>query len=217
MRGTEHLHPELQVICEKFLNYCQLAGLNVKITDTLRTKAEQDEAYAQGRTKPGSIITNVQYPNSAHCWGVAFDICQNIKGREYDDSDNFFAKCGKIGESLGLTWGGSWKSFVDKPHFEMTKYMPNSSTKWLRETYTDPQRFMETWAREEETEGEEMRFKHLTDVPNDNGFRDIIAELMNKGIIKGTGKDSKGDIIDLSYDMLRMIVFLYRAGVFSGR
>lgn len=215
MRGTEHLHPELQVICEKFLNYCQLAGLNVKITDTLRTKAEQDALYAQGRTTAGSIVTNVKYPNSAHNWGVAFDICQNIKGREYDDSGNFFAKCGKIGESLGLTWGGSWKSFQDKPHFELKRFMPDGSTKWLRETYGDPAQFMETW--ESAKEEAEVRYKYLTDVPADSGFRDIIAELMERGIIKGMGNDGKGEVIDLSYDMLRMIVFLYRAGVFNGR
>ena len=215
MRGTEHLHPELQAVCEKFLNYCQLAGLNVKITDTLRTKAEQDALYAQGRTTEGDIVTNVKYPNSAHNWGVAFDICQNIKGREYDDSDGFFVKCGKIGESLGLTWGGSWKSFVDKPHFELSKFMPNSSTKWLRETYGDPEKFMETW--ETEKEETEVRYKYLTDVPENSGFREIISELMQRGIIRGTGNDGKGDVIDLSRDMVRMIVFLYRAGVFDRR
>jgi peptidoglycan L-alanyl-D-glutamate endopeptidase CwlK len=145
MRGTEHLHPELQKICGEFLRICLDNGLNVKITDTLRSKEEQDALYAQGRTAPGDIVTTVKYPNSAHNWGVAFDICRNVKGREYDDSDNFFAKCGLIGESLGLTWGGLWESFQDKPHFELKKFMPNSSTKWLRETYGDPDNFKKTW------------------------------------------------------------------------
>lgn len=145
MRGIEYLHPELQEICEIFVADCRKAGLNVKITDTLRTKEEQDALYAQGRTKAGQIVTNAIYPTSAHNWGVAFDVCRNEKGREYDDTDGFFAKCGEIGKSLGLTWGGSWKSFVDKPHFELAKFMPNSSTKWLRITYDDPINFMKTW------------------------------------------------------------------------
>ena len=25
------------------------------------------------------------------------------------------------GKKLGLTWGGDWKSIVDKPHFEYTE------------------------------------------------------------------------------------------------
>lgn len=146
MRGVEHLHPQLQKICEEFVNKCKADGLNVKITDTLRTKEEQDKLYAQGRTAPGSIVTNVAYPNSAHNWGVAFDICRNEKGREYDDSDGFFAKCGEIGKSLGLFWGGDFKSFTDKPHFEWKRAMPNNSTKWLKEQYGTPEEFMKTWS-----------------------------------------------------------------------
>lgn len=28
-------------------------------------------------------------------------------------------RCGKIGEELGLEWGGSWKRFQDKPHLQL--------------------------------------------------------------------------------------------------
>lgn len=156
MRGTEHLHPELQEICKEFLKRCKDAGLKVKITDTLRTKEEQDTLYAQGRTAPGSIVTNVKYPDSAHNWGVAFDICQNIKGREYDDSEGFFAACGKIGRELGLTWGGDWTYFKDKPHFELKKFMPNSSTRWLRKTYDTPERFKKEWEENDMITAEQL-------------------------------------------------------------
>lgn len=149
MRGIELLHPELQEIATEFVEQCKSAGLNVKITDTMRTKAEQDALYAQGRTATGSIVTNVAYPNSAHNWGVAFDICRNEKGREYDDSDGFFGKCGEIGKKLGLFWGGDFKSFTDKPHFEMPKFMPDNSTKWLKVNYGTPDKFIETWIKED--------------------------------------------------------------------
>lgn len=128
---------------------CHEADLPVKITETFRTEEEQNTLYAQGRTESGSIVTNVKFPNSAHCWGVAFDFCRNVKGKEYDDSDGFFAKCGEIGKWLGLTWGGDWKNFVDKPHFEWAKYMPNSSTKSLVAAYGTPDKFIETWIKEE--------------------------------------------------------------------
>ncbi len=28
-------------------------------------------------------------------------------------------RCGRIGEDLGLEWGGSWKGFQDKPHLQL--------------------------------------------------------------------------------------------------
>lgn len=62
-----------------------------------------------------------------------------------------------------------------------------------------------------------IRYRRLGDIPNEDGFRDIINELMNKGIIRGDGSDSAGnnDIIDMSHDMVRILVLLYRANLFE--
>lgn len=59
------------------------------------------------------------------------------------------------------------------------------------------------------------RYKYLADIPNEDGFRDIIAGLMDRGVIRGDGSDSagNGDVIDLSHDMVRLLVILHRAGV----
>lgn len=152
MRGIEHLHPELQPVVEKFVAECKKQGLPVLITETWRSKQEQDSFYAKGRTAPGNIITNAKYPYSPHCWGVAFDFCRNVKGREYDNSDGFFDKVGRIAEKLfdgteyDLFWGGDWKNFVDKPHVEMKKYMPNGSVNWLVSKYGNPENFKKTWS-----------------------------------------------------------------------
>lgn len=67
-------------------------------------------------------------------------------------------------------------------------------------------------------EGEEMvRYQKLRDIPNDYGFRDIIGKLMDAGIINGDGSDPVGhdDVIDLSHDQVRTIIFLYRGGAFD--
>ena len=37
----------------------------------------------------------------------------------YYDKDGFFSKVGAIGKSIGLEWGGDWKTPVDKPHFQL--------------------------------------------------------------------------------------------------
>lgn len=67
---------------------------------------------------------------------------------------------------------------------------------------------------EEETE---VRYKKLTDIPDKWNFRKIINDLMTAGIIAGDGSDpdGNGDVIDLSHDMVRLIIFDYRAGVYD--
>ena len=41
---------------------------------TLRTFAEQDVLYAQGRSKPGKVVTNAKGGQSYHNYGLAIDI-----------------------------------------------------------------------------------------------------------------------------------------------
>lgn len=67
-------------------------------------------------------------------------------------------------------------------------------------------------------EDEEMvRYERLKDIPNKNGFRDIIEQLMDAGILGGDGSDKTGnnDVIDLSHDMVRNLVLEYRGGAFD--
>ena len=144
-RDIKLLHPELQEICATFVAECKKQGLIVGISQTWRTKAEQDELYAQGRTKPGSIVTNCKYPYSPHNWGVAFDIYRNDAKGAYEDADGWFKKCGAIGKKIGLFWGGDFRSFVDKPHFELHKYLPNNSCKTLIAQYGTPEKYKSTW------------------------------------------------------------------------
>ena len=49
--------------------------------------------------------------------GLAFDICKNEVGHEYDDPA-FFARVGEIGKMIGFSWGGDWGKFPDRPHFQ---------------------------------------------------------------------------------------------------
>lgn len=115
-RELSDLRYDIEGACKIFLAQCKYAGLNVLIVNTLRDNEYQAKLYAQGRTEAGSIITNGK-TTTFHGEGLAFDICKNVKGHEYDDT-SFFKKCGAIGKSLGFTWGGDWKSFPDMPHFQ---------------------------------------------------------------------------------------------------
>ena len=60
-----------------------------------------------------------------------------------------------------------------------------------------------------------MTYKYLKDVPEK--FRPIINQLMTAGIIQGDGSDTtgNGDIINLTHEQVRTLVFVYRGGGFD--
>ena len=70
--------------------------------------------------------------------------------------------------------------------------------------------------KQSEEEPEMVRYKRLSDIPNVE-FRNIIETLMAADIIRGDGSDPNGhnDVIDLSEDMVRTLVFEYRGGAFD--
>jgi peptidoglycan LD-endopeptidase CwlK len=115
------LHPKAREKAREFMALAvpamQAHSLVVKIIGGLRTFNEQDALYAQGRTVPGRIVTNARGGYSNHNFGTAFD-CALFRGPCYLDDDSAYAELGKIGQSVGLEWGGSWK-FSDEPHFQL--------------------------------------------------------------------------------------------------
>ena len=219
-RDISQLHPKLQSIIPQIIGICAAQGLPVLVTDGFRTKAEQDAIYAQGRTAPGSIVTQVRWPNSAHCWGVAFDFCRNVRDREYDDSDRFFSRVADVAKQFGLEWGGDWKNFVDKPHLQLREFMPGNSTAWLRQTYGTPEQCRASCTAAPDPEpqddagGEDMRYKTVLDAPD--YARGTLYRLMEQGLLLGDGNVNQNErLIDLSEDQVRLLVILDRAGVFG--
>lgn len=97
-----------------------------RFTHTLRTFAEQDGLFAQGRTKPGRIVTNARSGYSYHNYGLAIDIVLIRDNKEAIwETKGDFDKDGKsdwqevvtIFKQYGWEWGGDWR-FVDAPHFQ---------------------------------------------------------------------------------------------------
>ena len=115
-RSLKDLRPDVRANAELLLAECEKQGLRVLVTQTLRDDEYQAKLYAQGRTLPGQIVTNSKV-TTFHGAGLAFDICQAIKGHEYSDLA-FFANVAILAKHMGFTWGGDWKSFPDRPHFQ---------------------------------------------------------------------------------------------------
>jgi peptidoglycan LD-endopeptidase CwlK len=93
-------------------------GIKIKIISGHRTYAEQNDLYAQGRTKPGPKITNARGGYSNHNFGIAFDIGV-FEGAAYLPESVKYKVVGALGMELGLEWGGNWKTIVDQPHFQL--------------------------------------------------------------------------------------------------
>jgi len=125
------LHPKLRDEADKIYDeICKvLTGRAIcRFSFTLRTFAEQDALFAQGRTKPGSIVTKAKGGLSMHNYGLAIDIVLIVDGKTAVwDVKGDFDKDGKsdwmevvtIFKQYGWEWGGDWK-FYDAPHFQKT-------------------------------------------------------------------------------------------------
>ncbi len=154
-RNIKLCHPQLQELANKLLAECKKQGLIVKLGECFRSAAEQDALYAQGRTKPGNIVTYARGSSysSMHQWGVAFDVIRNDGKGAYNDSDGWFTKVGKIGKALGLEWGGDWSSPVDKPHFQLPQW--GSTPNKLKKLYGNVNNFKKTWSSRKTTKVKE--------------------------------------------------------------
>ncbi len=93
------------------------------LTQTYRSPEEQNELYAQGRTKPGKIVTKAKGGQSVHNYmpSCAFDIAFKL-GKEIHWEIDLFKKFAKIAKSFQLEWGGDWKTFQDNPHYQAPNY-----------------------------------------------------------------------------------------------
>jgi len=119
MANIALLKPKLQNLCHSLITECKKQiNQDIAITQTLRTVKEQDALFAQGRTKPGEIVTEARGGYSMHNYGVAFDICPLVNEKLDWNNIPLFEKIGPIGESIGLEWGGHWKTIIDRPHYQ---------------------------------------------------------------------------------------------------
>lgn len=117
-RNIATLVAEVQPIARLLVQKAALSGIKIKIISGLRTYKEQDELYAQGRTKAGPIVTHALGGYSNHNFGIAFDIGV-FEGTKYLTESNKYKAVGVLGLDLGLEWGGNWKTIVDQPHFQL--------------------------------------------------------------------------------------------------
>jgi len=126
------LHPALRDEVREIVLACDIAlsgRAKIRITQGLRTIAEQDALYAQGRTVKGKVVTNAKGGTSYHNYGLAVDFCLIVNGNEvswdqradYDgDQRADWMEVVAIFKRYGWEWGGDFRSIKDSPHFQKT-------------------------------------------------------------------------------------------------
>lgn len=132
------LHPAIRQEVAELIDKAEAnlpSNSKVRIVQGLRTKDEQDALYAQGRTKPGHIVTNARFGQSYHCYGLAIDFAimyDKDNNGSFEvlswDTNYDFDKDGvsdwqevvKVFKEAGYTWGGNFNSIKDNPHLEKT-------------------------------------------------------------------------------------------------
>ena len=115
-RALDDLSDRFRPLAMALIARCVEAGIMVMVIDTLRTPEEQEENIRKGVSWTR---------NSRHLTGDAIDICPyevyESAGPDkllWDGTDTIWTRIGRIGEELGLRWGGRWKQ-RDYSHFEL--------------------------------------------------------------------------------------------------
>lgn len=112
-----------------FANRVISEHITIRIVQGYRSFQEQNILFAQGRTKPGKIVTKARAGQSFHNYGLALDFCFLVDGKElsWDTEKDFdydkipdWHEVVNVFEKAGFEWGGSWKTIKDYPHLQKT-------------------------------------------------------------------------------------------------
>lgn len=119
-RSLDDLDPRVARMARRLIADAGKAGIDLIVTSTYRDAEAQDALYAQGRTRPGKVVTQVRGGGSMHNYRLAFDVVPVRSGKAVWSDDALWRKVGALGQAVGLDWGGAWRRFRDRPHFQWT-------------------------------------------------------------------------------------------------
>lgn len=119
------LAPRFRASVEAAIEECLERGYDVVVFEARRTEERQAYLYAQGRTRPGAIVTNAA--DALHGWhffGLAVDVISKSKG--WSVPEEWWSDVGTIFERHGCDWAGRWKH-PDTPHMQWGALKPSPS------------------------------------------------------------------------------------------
>ena len=131
LNNLKGVHPKLVAVVKRAL---EISPIDFTVLEGVRSQERQNELWAQGRTKPGAVVTWVQTSGThgiqADGYGHAVDLAPypidwNDHGRFDGLANVMFAAAKELG--VTLRWGGNWdmdsviheRGESDSPHFEL--------------------------------------------------------------------------------------------------
>lgn len=131
LQKLEGVHPSLVAVVKEAL---KISEVDFRVIEGVRTPERQKELYAQGRTKPGAIVTwtlnSNHFVSKATGYGHAVDLLP--APYDWKDKANFRAVAKAMlaaAKNVGvkIRWGADWnmnnvleeKGETDFPHFEL--------------------------------------------------------------------------------------------------
>ena len=108
------VHPDLQAVVKRAI---EITPVDFLVVEGLRTKERQAYLLDAGKSRT---------MNSYHLTGHAVDIAPIIEGKVSWEWKYFHILNEAMHQAakeldVKLTWGGSWKTFPDGPHFQIDR------------------------------------------------------------------------------------------------
>jgi peptidoglycan L-alanyl-D-glutamate endopeptidase CwlK len=120
-RSLDDLLPAVKERVQRFIEAAKAHNIDLLVTSTYRDNESQNALYAQGRTAPGSIVTNAKAGQSFHNFRCAVDVVPLINGKpQWNAQDPVWKTVGELGKQAGLDWAGEWMKFKETAHFQYT-------------------------------------------------------------------------------------------------
>jgi peptidoglycan LD-endopeptidase CwlK len=127
------VHP---VLAQRVKTLAALLSFSVRVTQGIRTVAQQDALYEQGRSTPGPIVTDAKGTESWHTLGCAVDVVPMDLPDDHPDWDANSASWKRIvalAPTCGLRDGICWK---DEPHLQLAEITETPSPE-LQQIFVD--------------------------------------------------------------------------------
>lgn len=121
--NTSLIYPPFLEKCQELIINCEKLGILYYPISGYRSVEEQNDLFAQGRTKPGQIVTKARGGQSVHNFSAAMDFCADGNKDRAGLQPNWDTKSYKLladqAQAIGLEAGYYWKSFPDSPHLQL--------------------------------------------------------------------------------------------------
>lgn len=137
------LEPLFATDMRRLIDHAAAAGIDLRITQGLRTWSQQQDLWAKGRDPAGNVIdkslvvTNAPPGHSWHQFALAADVAPvDLHGQaDWDITHPVWGQIITLGESLGMRSGSTFRSFPDAPHFQPF-HIPLSPTDDIRRVFS---------------------------------------------------------------------------------